>query len=52
MRKYLAFYRGRQVEVEAATSLEAQRLAAGILKVRKTWEVQVMLADVVHVATE
>jgi hypothetical protein len=46
MRKYVAFYRGKQIEVEAATSREAQLKAAKLFKAKKEWEVTVVLADV------
>jgi hypothetical protein len=48
MRKYIAFYRGRQIELEAPTSYHAQLKAASIFKARRSSEVTVMLADVVH----
>lgn len=41
---YIAFYRGRQVEVEAETSYAAQFKAAITLKARKIYDVRVMLA--------
>lgn len=42
---YIAFYRGKQVEVMADTSLEAQRLAAAYWRVKKTYDVTVVLAE-------
>jgi hypothetical protein len=45
MRTYIAFYRGKQIEVIADTSLAAQTEAARIFKARKTYEVTVVLAD-------
>jgi hypothetical protein len=42
---YIAFYRGRKVEVYAKTSYEAQLKAAGIFKAKKSYEVTVMLAE-------
>ena len=48
MRKYIAFYRGRHIELEAPTSYDAQLIAAKLFKARKSYEVTVMLADVVH----
>lgn len=41
---YLAFYRGKQTEVWADTSLEAQRLAAHYWRVRKSFDATVVLA--------
>ena len=43
MNKYSAFYRGRQIEVEAETSYLAQKQAAKNFKVNKTWEVSIIL---------
>jgi hypothetical protein len=48
MRRYIACWRGKQIEVEAETSYAAQLKAAAIFKARKSYEVNVMLADVVH----
>ena len=41
-----AFWRGKTVEVTAATSFEAQRKAAELFKARKAYEVTVMLCEV------
>ena len=43
---YIAFYRGKQVEVRADTSLEAQRLAAHYWRVKKSFDVTVVLAEI------
>ena len=48
MRPYIAFYRGRQLQVEAGSSYDAQLIAAKLFKARKSYEVTVMLADVEH----
>jgi hypothetical protein len=48
MRQYIAFYRGRHIELEAPSSYDAQLIAAKLFKARKSYEVTVMLADVVH----
>lgn len=52
---YIAFYRGKQLEVKAPTSYDAQRRAALLWGAgRRAWDVTVMLAqkadgqDVVH----
>lgn len=45
MNGYLAFYRGKQIEVHATTSYEAQQKAASVFKARKAYEVTVMLAE-------
>lgn len=45
MNGYIAFYRGKQIEVYAATSYEAQQKAAAMFKARKSYEVTVMLAE-------
>jgi hypothetical protein len=55
MNGYIAFYRGKQVEVYANTSFEAQTKAAAMFKAKKSYEVTVMLAErdgeqVVHTA--
>jgi hypothetical protein len=55
MNGYIAFWRGKRVEVYASTSYEAQQKAAAMLKAKKAYEVTVMLAEragepVVHVA--
>lgn len=42
---YIAFYRGKQIEVHAPTSYEAQLIAAKQLKAKKSYEVTVMLAE-------
>ncbi len=55
---YLAFYRGKQMEVWAKTPYEAEQKAAVIWKVKKTWEISVglcVLADgteVIHTAVD
>jgi hypothetical protein len=45
MNGYIAFYRGKQVEVYAASSYEAQTKAAAMFKAKKSYEVTVMLAE-------
>ena len=58
MNGYKAFYRGKTIEVYAATSYEAQKKAATIFKAKKQYEVTVVLCEradgsqVTHVATE
>jgi hypothetical protein len=56
MNKYLCFFKGKTLEVTAATSYDAQRHAALMWGVgRRSWLVTVMLAqradgsDVIHV---
>lgn len=46
MRDYIAFYRGKQIELQAASSYAAQQAAAKIFKARKAYDVSVVLADV------
>ena len=41
---YIAFYKGKQIEVKALRSYDAQEAAAKIFKARKSYEVTVMLA--------
>lgn len=54
MNGYKAFYKGREVEVMAKTSFEAQQKAAALFKAKKSYDVIVMLCEkagqqVVHV---
>lgn len=42
---YLAYYRGKQTEVNARTSLEAQQLAAQQWRVKKAWDVTIVLVE-------
>jgi hypothetical protein len=44
MNSYIAFYKGKKIEVEASTSYEAQKKAASILKVKKSYDVTVVLS--------
>jgi hypothetical protein len=45
MNGYMAFYRGKQIEVYAATTYEAQRKAAELFKARKAHEVSVLICE-------
>ena len=45
MNGYVAFYKGKRVEVHAPTSYEAQQKAAAMLKAKKAYEVSVVLAE-------
>jgi hypothetical protein len=45
MNGYIAFYRGKKMEVYAATSLEARDKAASAFKARKAYDVTVMLCE-------
>ncbi len=45
MNGYIAFYRGKRIEVYAATSLLAQMQAATVFKAKKAYEVTVMIAE-------
>jgi hypothetical protein len=45
MNGYIAFYKGKRIEVYAATSYEAQQKAAAQFKAKKAYEVTVMLAE-------
>jgi len=53
---YIAFYRGKQMEIKALRSFDAQEIAAKAFKARKSYEVTVMLVgrpdgtEVVHTA--
>jgi len=43
---FVAFYRGKQTVVHAATSYDAQLKAAAFFKAKKSYEVTVVRADV------
>jgi len=43
---YVAFYKGKRIEVYADTSYEAQKKAAEMFKAKKSWDVHVVLAEV------
>jgi len=45
MNGYIAFYRGKQLEVLADSSYAAQLKAAALFKARKAYEVTVVLAE-------
>ena len=45
MNGYIAFYRGRKVEIHADTSLQAQAKAAVLFRAKKSHEVTVYLAE-------
>jgi hypothetical protein len=45
MNGYIAFYKGKQLEVHADSSYEAQQKAAAQFKARKSYEVTVVLAE-------
>ncbi|XAI96001.1 hypothetical protein [Microcystis phage Mwe-JY26] len=46
LRSYTAGYRGKKIEVQAATSYAAQMAAAAIFKAKKSYDVWVVLNDV------
>lgn len=55
MNGYICFYKGKRLEVYADTSYQAQLKAASLFKARKSYEVDVNLAElagkpVTHVA--
>ena len=47
MNGYVAFHKGKRIEVYAASSYDAQQKAAAMLKVKpaKSYEIAVMLAE-------
>ena len=57
MNGYKAFYKGKEIEVRATTSYEAQKVAAALFEARKSYEVTVMLCEradgsqVIHTAS-
>lgn len=42
---YIAIYKGKQIQVRAKTSYEAQQKAAQQFKAKKSWEVSVYLVE-------
>lgn len=45
MNKYNAYFKGKQIEVTAATSYAAQQAAAALFKARKAYQVTVVLVQ-------
>ena len=45
MNGYKAFYRGKSIEVYAASSYEAQVKAAALFKAKKAYEVSIVLCE-------
>ena len=45
MHGYVAFYKGKRIEVRADTTFAAQKIAAKIFKAKQTYQVTVMLAE-------
>ena len=57
MNGYIAFYKGRRIEVTAETSYQAQQIAAVRFRAKHSYDVTVVLAEkdgkpVTHVPTE
>ena len=50
MYTFLAFYKGKTIQVEAESSYQAQLKAAAQFKAKKSYDVTVMRADIVHTA--
>ena len=46
MRTYKAFYKGKELTIEANSSYEAQQKAAVLFKAKKRYDVAVILCDV------
>ena len=46
MNGYVCFYKGKRIELRAATSYEAQQKAAAEFKAKKPHEVTVVLAEI------
>ena len=46
MNAYVAFYKGKRIEVQAETSYKAQLKAAELFRARKSYDVSVVLAEV------
>jgi hypothetical protein len=45
MKDFIAFYKEKQIVVQANSSYEAQETAAKLFKAKKSYEVSVFLAD-------
>lgn len=45
MNGYIAFYKGKQIEVRAETAYKAQLAAAAQFKAKKSYEVHVVLCE-------
>lgn len=45
MNGYICIYKGKQLEVIASTTFEAQKKAAALFKAKKSYEVSVYLAE-------
>ena len=45
MNKYIVFFRGKRYELTADTPFECQRLFCAKYKVKKPWEVAIVLAE-------
>ena len=45
MNSYIIFFKNKRLEVEAETSLQAQRKAAKLLKVKHAYQITVCLAE-------
>ena len=57
MNGYIAFYKGKRIEIYAKTSYEAQQIAAKQFKAKKSYDVTVVLAEkngeqVIHTAVD
>lgn len=45
MNGYICYYKGKQVEVYASSTYEAQQKASALLRAKKSYEVSVYLAE-------
>ena len=45
MKDFIAFYKNKQIVVQADSSYDAQEKAAKVFKAKKSYEVSVFLAD-------
>jgi hypothetical protein len=46
MRNYRAYYKGKTFHVQAPNCFQAQEVAARMLRIKRTWQVAVVLLDV------
>ena len=52
MNGYIAIHKGKRIELYAESAYQAQRKAAEVFKAKKTYEVDVYLAEVNGAAVE
>lgn len=48
LRPYKGYYKGRTLEIQSSSSYEAQKELAKLFKAKRSYEVTVVLLDVIH----